>query len=363
MTRRAPRVLVAGTLFGQPRGGVRRHNAELLPRAARLLCEGGGRLVVLAGREGLRIETPAPLEVLASDVPAHPPLRRARAEGGALREALEQAAHAGRPFDLVHTAHLPAPRELGVPFTLTLHDLRRLARWPGRWLARPFLSDAVSRAAGVVAVSRTVRDEIASRFGPRRSWVVPNAADHLEVLPRRVATQNPFLLHVGHIEPRKNLGLIVRALALDPSLPPLHLVGAPKGREDRRLLRLTRKLGVEARVRFLGPLPDPELPPLYAACSAAVFPSRIEGFGIGTLEAMLAGAPVAVARAGALPEVAGPEAPTFSPDDPGECARAIALARNTPRTLRIAARERARRYSWDASAQQLVALWSEVTGS
>jgi hypothetical protein len=47
---RAPRVLVAGTVLGQPMGGVRRHNQELLPRVARRLAARGGALAVLAGR-------------------------------------------------------------------------------------------------------------------------------------------------------------------------------------------------------------------------------------------------------------------------------------------------------------------------
>jgi hypothetical protein len=47
----APRVLVSGVVLGQPMGGVRRHNAELLPRVARLLAERGGSLAVLEGRE------------------------------------------------------------------------------------------------------------------------------------------------------------------------------------------------------------------------------------------------------------------------------------------------------------------------
>ena len=140
-------------------------------------------------------------------------------------------------------------------------------------------------------------------------FVVPNAGDHLPVLPR-TSGPDAALLHVGHLEPRKNLALLLQALALDPSLPALELAGAPKHDEEERLRALARELGVEGRVRFLGPVAEEELPRLYARCAAAVIPSRLEGFGIGVLEAQRARAPLAIANVGALPEVAGAGVPT-----------------------------------------------------
>src|SRR6185436_9327067 len=86
----------------------------------------GGALAVLVGRDGIALELPDAIERVASDVPSGPPIARATRESAELRRALADAHARGRAFDLVHTAHLPAPRALPVPFTLTLHDLRAL---------------------------------------------------------------------------------------------------------------------------------------------------------------------------------------------------------------------------------------------
>jgi glycosyltransferase involved in cell wall biosynthesis len=72
------------------------------------------------------------------------------------------------------------------------------------------------RAAGVITVSGIVRRTLAEHFKPRKLFVVPNAGDHLRVLPRE-RTPGARLLDVGHLEPRKNLELLLRALALDPA--------------------------------------------------------------------------------------------------------------------------------------------------
>jgi len=340
-------------------GGVRRHNSELLPRVAADLAKEGGRLAILTGRNPLELDSTYEFELLPSDVPAGPPLARARKEARALRDALERAAWEGRPFDLVHTGHLPAPTQLSVPYTLTLHDLRRLHSWPGRWFARPIIARGIERAVGVITVSETVRDEIQQSFHPRRTWVVSNAADHLR-LEARSSPDPPFLLHVGHVEPRKNLGLLLRALAVEAALPNLLLVGAPKAREAERLRALARRLGVEQRVTFAGPVPETELPRLYATCACAVFPSRIEGFGIGVLEAMRAGAPIAIARAGALEEIAGPDAPNFAPNDPPECVRALRQALRRTAADRDRLMERASSFSWSRSSSRLLSIWREV---
>ena len=360
----APRVLVCGAVLGQPMGGVRRHNAELLPRAARLLAKAGGELCVLAGREPIAFELPPEARVLASDVPAGPPVARAKAEERALARALDDARAGGRPFDLVHTAHLPVPRKLAAPYTLTLHDLRALhlrsAPFIRRLFAGPVVGGAVRGAARVIAVSETVRAELIERYAltAERVAVVPNGADHLPVLPRRPGADAPLLV-VGHLEPRKNAELVLAAIATDPSLPRALFCGAAKGDAAERLDARAAEFGVTARVERRSDVDDAELARLYAACAAVVLPSRLEGFCIPALEAQRAGAPLAICDAphSALAEVAGPSAPSFAPDDAEGCARAIraALARTTEELGRDAARANA--HPWDASAERLVATW------
>lgn len=361
------RVLVSGLVLDQPMGGVQRHNRELLPRAARLLAAEGGRLALLAPARGLAFAFDAPVEVLPSRLPSQPALVRASLESTGLARALAQARARGEPFDVVHTAHLPLPRGLGVPVSLLVHDLKHqtgsLVGPARRALGDGVVARALREAAAVLAVSDALRAELAAlgALDPARVEVLPNAADHLRPLPRRAAADAP-LVHVGHIEPRKNLGLLVRALAVDPGLPRLLLAGAPRGAEDVRLRDLAAELGVAARLEFAGLLDDRELCELYAGAACAVFPSLREGFGIPALEAQLALVPVAVSTSSALREVAGPDAPSFAPDDPAGCARAIRAALAcTPERLE-AARARAATFTWDASAERLVRRWRALVG-
>jgi glycosyltransferase involved in cell wall biosynthesis len=355
---RAPRVLVSGVVLAQPEGGVRRHNAELLPRLARLLSEGGGSLAVLEGKDPVPFALPDSVERIASEVPAGPPILRAAREGRALARAAREAQAAGCAFDLVHTAHLPVPRSLPVPITLTIHDLRSLdlAHTPlsRKLFARTVIGHAVTRAATVFVVSETVRARLLEGWplAPERVIVVPNAVDHLTVLPRAPARDAP-LLHVGHVEPRKNLELLLHALAADASLPALVLAGRAKGIEGTRLARVADELGITERVTFRGAFDDAELPELYARAACVVLPSHLEGFGIVALEAQRAGVPLAVSDTGALREVAGDDVPHFAPDDPAACVRAIHAALESDADTRASHARAAMRFSWDASAR----LW------
>jgi len=364
----APRVLLSGLALDQPMGGVVRHARELLPRAGRLLAQRGGSLAVLEGRGGLPLTLPPEVERVPCSVPAQPALVRASLETGSLRRALAGAAARGRAFDLVHTAHLPAPRSLPLPYTLLLHDLKSLRSahepLPRRLVAHTVVGRAVRGAALVITVSEALREEVLELSGipPERVRVVPNAADHLTPLERAPQGDSP-LVHVGHVERRKNLALLLHALARDPSLPRLVLAGAPKGREDMRLRDLAARLGVSARVEFVGLLDDAGLARLYARAACAIFPSWREGFGIPALEARLAGVPVAVSRSAALLEVAGGETPSFAPDDPAGCAAAIRAALATPREALARAAERARSFRWDDSAARRGEAWTAAAGS
>ncbi len=333
----APRVLVSGVVLGQPMGGVRRHNAELLPRLAERLRAAGGGLGVLEGAVPIPFELPDVVERIPSDVPYQPPHMRALAESRALREALAAAAAAGRAFDLVHTAHLPAPRDLGVPVTRTVHDLRSidLERAPfvrrligGRVLRRALEG---ARAVGVVSdwMASRVLEEWPALEG--RVHVIGNGADHLPILPREPADPG-FALHVGHVEPRKGLEALVRSLGHARGPERVVLAGRAVARELDRLRGIAFELGVADRLEHVTPGDDEALARLLATARVAVFPSRLEGCGIGPLEALRAGCPTAVSDIPAHREVAGPGAERFQVGDVDELVDAMdrALAAPSP---------------------------------
>lgn len=349
---KAPRVLVLGSVLGQAAGGVRRHNAELLPRAARLLAEVGGSLSVLVGREGLSLELPPHITRVPSSIPAQPVWARAWAERAFLRSPSAQA------FDLVHTAHLPTPAGGSRPFTWLIHDLRKLdARFssaPTRWLARRMLAQALREARAIATVSAAMRDELCQQLeiDTARVQVVPNAVDHLAVLPRQLEPDAP-MIHIGHLEPRKNFDLLLAALHSDPHLPRLEWHGSAKRGSEQAFQARVQSLGLEQRARFCGPYQERQLPELLSRAAVAVFPAWLEGFGIGVLEAIQADCPVAVSDIAVHRQWVDNPAQRFAPDDAQACARAIHSA------MLAAALPKAN-WSWDDSAQALLRLWQQA---
>ena len=282
----------------------------------------------MEGRTPVGWDLPSDIARVPSDVPYQPALMRALKEGRALRRCLGEAARLGAPFDLVHTGHLPAPAGLPVPYTLTVHDLRSLdfrgTSLARRAVGRRTLDSAVTRAQRVLCVSDAVRARIAEEFptAASRLDLIGNGEDHLRLLPR-APSSSPFMLHVGHLEPRKNLALIIEAMDRYPALPRLVLAGAAKGDSAPRLLAIAEHRGLASKIEMLGTVSDEELARLYSTAACAVFPSVLEGFGIGPAEALRAGCPVAASAIPAHLEVSGDGATFFSPADPDEVARAI----------------------------------------
>jgi len=185
---------------------------------------------------------------------------------------------------------------------------------------------------------------------------------------RRSLGEERVLLYAGRIEPLKGLDLVIRALAqLDEPRPLLLIAGGDGFAEPEiaRLRRVARQEGVEERVRFLGAVPQHDLPAYYSAADVCVVPSYYESFGMAALEAQACGTPVVAFRVGGLPGVlrdgeTGYLVPWRCPEPFAE--RLDLLLRNEPlrRSLGAAAREWALQFRWPVIAQQLAALYASL---
>ncbi|HLE43923.1 MAG TPA: glycosyltransferase family 1 protein [Methylomirabilota bacterium] len=290
-----------------------------------------------------------------------------------------------RPVDLFHgVTGFELPRVRGTRLVTTVHDLiplrfPRLVPWRHRWAVRALLGSALRRAARVIAVSDATRADLVARYRTiaDKIHVVPEAAATHFAPPSAAETarvraqyglEAAYVLFVGLLEPKKNLPALLRAVARLRAggawgRAQLVLAGAP-GWGTTGLDAEAGRLGLDGVVRFLGAVPDGDLPALYAGARVFVFPSLWEGFGLPVLEAMAAGAPVVASCRGALPEVAGAAALLVEPA-PEPLAEALERVLTDPALrdrLRHAGLERARAFSWERTAAQTLAVYRAAVG-
>jgi glycosyltransferase involved in cell wall biosynthesis len=218
---------------------------------------------------------------------------------------------------------------------------------------------------------------------PEKITVIYEAADpalHPETDPERIAQaraqyahNQPYLFFVSVIEPRKNIRALVDALRVlrGRGYPHRLLIAGRKGWLYQATFDHVKQTGMEDAVTFLDFVPDADLPALFAACDAFVFPSLYEGFGLPPLEAMACGAPVVCSNASSLPEVVGDPSPSsgqaaallVNPRDVGEIANAVERV-ITDRALRddLCARGfvQAAKFSWERAARETLAVYERV---
>jgi alpha-1,3-rhamnosyl/mannosyltransferase len=225
----------------------------------------------------------------------------------------------------------------------------------------------------VITISDFVRRELIEQLAvePRRVTAVPLAADSVffprsraEVAAYLAGRRLPreYLLYVGTLEPRKNLSLLMRALALSKTDLPLICAGAA-GWLNRDFEKTTRRLGLTNRVLCLGHVEDSSLALLYSGATAFVYPSLYEGFGLPVLEAMACGCPVICSDRASLPEVAGEAAVLVSPCDERGLAESLdSVIQDTFRRKELSrlGLARASRFSWQETAQQTIKVFRQV---
>ena len=285
--------------------------------------------------------------------------------------------------DLLHNLFNTAPVLPGVPQVTTVLDViwKRFPETQKRGFAPVIdllVGLAVRRSRRVLTISKASEEDIVTLLGVPRDRVdvtplgpsLDTAVEPLaEASVRRLLDLGdaPIVLTVSARKPHKNLERLLEAFAALNGSPDAVLV--LPGFEtfyEARLRGLAATLPASSRIRFTGWLDEATLKGLFRAARCLVFPSLAEGFGLPVLDAFVQGTPVACARASALPEVAGEAALYFDPLDVGQIRDAIAnLLRDDAlrSSLASAGRERARRFSWAATAAGTLASYERALGA
>jgi glycosyltransferase involved in cell wall biosynthesis len=224
---------------------------------------------------------------------------------------------------------------------------------------------AAIRSRLLIAVSESTKADLVSAYGvkPDRIRVVPLGAPTPQVAPApasrltELGLSGNFVLQVGRIETRKNQ---VGALAAVERLDGVTLAVAGPERDPALAARLRQS----DRCRVLGRVDQPTLELLYKRARVVIVPSLYEGFGLPMLEAMVRGKVVVAAKASSLPEVGGDAALYFhDAADAEQVAKVIEVALGDEplrKSLAKAARERARKFTWDRCASGVAEVIREL---
>ncbi len=297
-------------------------------------------------------------------------------------------------FDVVHDNQvlgygiLDIERKLGLPVVTTIHhpitfdrriDLAAAPTWRKRltlrrWYGFLRMQGKVARQARLVLTpSDASRRDIATDFGvdPGRMRTIRLGVDDGFVPPTEPRVPGRILAMASADAPMKGIATLLEAFAkLRVERPHLELVLVTKPVEGGRTERLIDQLGLGGAVRFVDGLSDAELVGLMGSAELACVPSLYEGFSLPTAELMACATPLVVSRAGAIPEVVGPDgecADLVEPGDVGELAHAIeALLDDPERRAQMGAASRQRvleHFSWRAVAQATAQAYEDAMGS
>jgi glycosyltransferase involved in cell wall biosynthesis len=287
------------------------------------------------------------------------------------------------PLDLLHYPGTTLDQlAIKFPCVLTVQDIQHeyfpefFSPETLAWRRANFKPSMV-KANQLITASQYTRQTVIDRYSlpPQTITAIPygigqqfSAVISLEVVAQtRQRYQLPpqFIYYPANFWPHKNHRRLFEALVQLKTrynlTVPLVLSGVFQGQAD--LSALIAELDLTGQVHLLGYLPHSELPALYAAATALVFPSLFEGFGLPVLEAMACGCPVICANTTSLPELAGEAALAVNPLDVAQMAEAIYNILNSvslQRELRQKGLAQVKNFSWTRTAQQTVEVYDRA---
>lgn len=269
---------------------------------------------------------------------------------------------------LITTLHHPITFDRRIDLAATRNPWRKLTL--SRWYGFLKMQGRVARQARkIMTPSETSKRDIVKDFGvdPERMQVILLGVDDGFVPPTKPRVPGRILAMASADAPMKGIATLLEAFAKLRTERDLELLLVTNPTPGGRTERLIDKLSIGDAVRFVHGVSDAELVELMGSAEIACVPSLYEGFSLPTAELMACATPLVVSRAGAIPEVVGPDglcADLVTPSDVGELTAAIAALLDDPeRRERYGAAGRRRvqeLFSWRAVAQKVAAAYEEV---
>lgn len=284
----------------------------------------------------------------------------------------------GLRLDLFHSPYYLKPYLLPCPSVVNIYDL--ISRLYPEYVssgARVIFEMAIRLAIVtsrlVISVSQSAKEDLVRLLGvpPSKVWVTPLGVDSqfkpvnekaIFNLRQKHDLPEGYILYLGTNKPHKNLARLVGAFAKAKTERKLVLAG----KEDPRYSEaheVTKQLGLQDRVVFLGQVSEDDLPALYSGAALFVFPSLYEGFGLPLLEAMACGVPVISSSTSSLPEIAGQAAVMVAPLDLSQLARALERVlgdSNLRASMHEEGLKQAAQFSWERTAVETLAVYRQV---
>jgi len=289
-----------------------------------------------------------------------------------------------RGYDLVHFAKNLGVFGVPARTVITVYDLTTLI-YPDLfpyfdvWYWQHIERRTLQAADRIVAISHSTAGDIMRFYDIPSECIqviypacaphfLPASEDEIIRVRQRYGLPEQFILHVGRIDRKKNLPLLVEAFAQFQEQTrfegKLVLVGEEYRKSRDLFLDPTiEHLGLRQHVIFTGCVPDADMPALYSGALVAVLPSLHEGFGLVALEAMACGTPLIVNRAGAVAEVVDDAAVILESVEVDCVAEALVHMMQDPelhQAMRRKGLSRAQRFRWEDTARQTLQLYEEV---
>jgi glycosyltransferase involved in cell wall biosynthesis len=284
--------------------------------------------------------------------------------------------YASPDCDVFHVSNLLRYPPRRLKLSSTVHDL---TAWTvpechtpaGVEADREFARRILMRADGLMAVSENTRADAVRILGiaPEKIRVIyPGVAEtYFRATRAEVNGEKPYFLYVGTIEPRKNVDSLLTAWsALPGDYRRAHrlLIAGMKGWKAEATMKRLAQMGRDDRnIRYLGYVPEDDMPALVVGAHALVYPALYEGFGIPVAQAMAAGCPVITSNTSSLPEVTAGAAVLVDPRSTCELMQAmreICDSRDLRDSLRQKGLDRAKNFTWDRAAVESLNYFREL---